>query len=101
VEVTLTKPARKAPSKIVLHLPENRSLVSPADGVTVATRSQQKVRWDFPTVIRRYQKLGQVESNTMSPVCDLIGRIAPGRSRGLMRPGADIANIVFLPKGQP
>lgn len=62
VEVNLTKPTRGAPSKIVLHLPENRPLVSPVDGVTVATRSRQKVRWDFPTVIRQYRKLSQVES---------------------------------------
>jgi hypothetical protein len=66
VEVNITKPTRQAPSKIVLHLPEKLSLVSPVNGVTVVTRSRQKVRWDFPTVIRQYRKLSQVESN-MTP----------------------------------
>jgi hypothetical protein len=63
VEVNLTKPTREAPSKIALHLPGNRSLVSPVDGLTVATRTRQKVRWDFPTVIGRYRELSKVESN--------------------------------------
>jgi hypothetical protein len=57
IELKLSKPARQAPTKIVLHLPGNRPLVSSVEGVTAVTRSSQKVRWDFPAVIACFRKL--------------------------------------------
>jgi hypothetical protein len=57
VEVKLDKPVRQAPVRIVLHLPENRPLQTPLDGVVVVTRKPQTVRWDFPTVIEKYRKV--------------------------------------------
>jgi hypothetical protein len=56
VEVTLNKPTRETPAKIVLHLPSNRPLKKPIDGVNVITRKPQTARWDFPTVVSKYQK---------------------------------------------
>jgi hypothetical protein len=54
VQVELDPPQRNPPKRIVLTLPESRSLVGSLDGVEVVTRSDQKQRWDFPTVIARY-----------------------------------------------
>ena len=59
VQVKLDKPTDRAPAKIVLHLPANRPLETPLDGVAVVARKPQSVRWDFPTVIERYRKLGK------------------------------------------
>jgi len=42
------------PKRIVLHLPESRPLLGSLEGVEVATRSDQKKRWDFPTVVKLY-----------------------------------------------
>jgi hypothetical protein len=55
VQVDLKKPSRQAPARIVLHLPESRPLQTPLEGVTVATRKDQSVKWDFDTVIERYR----------------------------------------------
>ncbi|MCX6927021.1 MAG: discoidin domain-containing protein, partial [Verrucomicrobia bacterium] len=63
VQVDLIRPTRQPPSKIVLHLPANRSLATPLAGVTVAARDPQSVKWDFPTVIARYKKLTGWEVN--------------------------------------
>ena len=54
VEVQLDRPKRRAPKRIVLWLPESRPLAGPLEGVEVAVRSEQKRRWDFPTVVRQY-----------------------------------------------
>lgn len=56
VEVNFTKPTRQPPAKIILHLPSNRPLMKPLDGVAVSTRRPQSVRWDFPAVVHLYQK---------------------------------------------
>jgi hypothetical protein len=56
VEAAWTKPPRQSPSKIILHLPSNRPLLKPLDGVAVASRRPQTVRWDFPTVVNLYEK---------------------------------------------
>jgi GH15 family glucan-1,4-alpha-glucosidase len=54
VQVTLDKPQRKTPKRIVLHLPQSRSLENACEGVEVAARGNQSVRYDFPGVIARY-----------------------------------------------
>jgi hypothetical protein len=59
VQMKFAPPTRQRPVKIVLHLPENRALESKVDGVVVATRKPQAVKWDFPAVVERYRKLGQ------------------------------------------
>ncbi len=55
VEVQLTKPARNPPQRIVLHLPQSRPLVGELAGVEVISRPDQKTRWDFPTIVKKYQ----------------------------------------------
>ena len=57
VRISITAPNRHVPKKIVLHLPESRQLDGDLKGVTVATRKDQNVRWDFPSVIERYRAL--------------------------------------------
>lgn len=55
VRVELDPPKRQPPKRIVLHLPESRPLVGSLEGVEVVTRSDQKKRWDFPTVVKLYE----------------------------------------------
>ncbi|MFB3826542.1 MAG: hypothetical protein ACE15B_07215 [Bryobacteraceae bacterium] len=55
VEVSLAPPKREPPRRIVLHLPASRPLLAPVQGVTVAVRSGQKRRWDFPGIVRHYR----------------------------------------------
>jgi hypothetical protein len=55
VEVKLTKPVRNPPKRIVLHLPASRPLAGTLSGVEVVVRPDQKTRWDFPTVVKKYQ----------------------------------------------
>ena len=57
VAVEFAPPKRNPPKRIVLHLPASRPLVGKLDGVEVAPRSDQKKRWDFPTVISAYEKI--------------------------------------------
>jgi hypothetical protein len=45
---------REAPKKVVLHLPESRPLENPGE-VEVVARPDQKVRWDFESVVARYR----------------------------------------------
>jgi len=54
VEVQFTKPVRNPPKRIVLHLPKSRPLVGTLAGLEVVQRPDQKTRWDFPTVIKKY-----------------------------------------------
>jgi len=56
VRVTLDKPKRQPPKRIVLTLPRSRPLLNQLDGVEVATRSEQTKRWDFPTVVKLYEE---------------------------------------------
>jgi len=56
IEVTLDPPTRRAPARIVLHLPANRRLLNAPADVEVATRSPQTKRWDFPAVAAAYRK---------------------------------------------
>jgi hypothetical protein len=63
VEADLVKPARTAPKRIVLHLPESRPLVKPIEGVDVVVRGDQKERWDYPKVVSLFRK----EKDPQSP----------------------------------
>lgn len=55
VEVKLEPPQRTAPRRIVLTLPQSRPLIGTLKNVQLVTRSDQKQRWDFPTVIAQYR----------------------------------------------
>jgi hypothetical protein len=63
VDVKLTKPARNPPKRIVLHLPTSRPLNGAIAGVDVVVRPDQKTRWDFPTIVKKYR----VETSTPTP----------------------------------
>lgn len=54
VHVELTGPTREPPQRIVLHLPESRPLLNPVNGFSTVRRPDQKMRWDFPTVVEKY-----------------------------------------------
>jgi len=56
VQVDLTPPKRNPPQRIVLSLPKSRPLLGSLPGVEVVQRSDQKKRWDFPTVVDLYQE---------------------------------------------
>ncbi|MEI6783262.1 MAG: hypothetical protein WCQ21_20355 [Verrucomicrobiota bacterium] len=56
VRVDLTPPQCDKPGKIVLRLPVSRPLLAELKGVEVVTRPNQKERWDFPTVVKLYEK---------------------------------------------
>ncbi len=56
VQVQLDPPKRQPPKRIVLHLPKSRPLIGSLPGVEVVVRSDQKKRWDFPTVVKLYSK---------------------------------------------
>jgi hypothetical protein len=59
VRVELTPPRRDKPGKIVLRLPASRPLLGNLEGVEVVTRPDQKQRWDFPTVVKLYERNAQ------------------------------------------
>jgi len=62
VNVELTGPMRETPKRIVLHLPASRPLLNSLSGVSLASRPNQKQRWDFPTVVEKYRaSLGVAE----------------------------------------
>ena len=85
VEVNFTKPTRQAPARIILHPPENRTLTTPLEGVTVVTRRPQTERWDFPTVIERYRKVQGIE--TRRPVSSARPSSPPDRRGNRPRRG--------------
>jgi hexosaminidase len=67
VEVELDPPKRNPPKRIVLTLPKSRPLVGRLDGVELLIRSDQKKRWDFPTVVEQYLQTSDfVEQPTLS-----------------------------------
>jgi len=53
---------RRAPKRVLLHLPESRPPAEPVKGVDVVTRSDQQRQWDFPMVTRRYRDRAVVSS---------------------------------------
>ena len=54
VQVKLDPPKRHPPQRILLSLPKSRPLLGSLPGVEVVRRSEQKKRWDFPTVVDLY-----------------------------------------------
>ena len=69
VEVQLSPPQRTAPARIVLRLPKSRPLLGSLAGVEVLLRPDQKTRWDFPTVVTRYQEQAQA---SLKPIPGLV-----------------------------
>ncbi|MDW8036620.1 MAG: hypothetical protein RMI90_01105 [Thermoguttaceae bacterium] len=57
LKVSLQPPDREKPRKMLLFLPKNRRLLHPVADCDVVYRSPQKIRWDFPTVVRKYEQL--------------------------------------------
>jgi hypothetical protein len=56
VNVTFSAPKRETPQRIVLHLPKSRPLLAAVPGVKVVIRADQKQRWDFPTVVKKFNE---------------------------------------------
>jgi len=56
VEIRFDPPARHKPRRVVLHLPESRPGRAIPPGIEVVPRADQPIRWDFPTVVRTYEK---------------------------------------------
>jgi len=54
VQLKLEAPKRLAPAKVVVHLPQSRPLLNAPKGVEAAQRPDQKQRWDFTTIVKRY-----------------------------------------------
>ncbi|MBN1393447.1 MAG: hypothetical protein JW959_00250 [Pirellulales bacterium] len=54
VEVKYDAPKRRTPIKVILRLPRSRPLIGKLEGVEIATRPDQKKRWDYPTVVDLY-----------------------------------------------
>ncbi|NUQ63518.1 MAG: hypothetical protein HUU20_13655 [Pirellulales bacterium] len=69
VELRIDPPKRQPPKRIVLHLPEARPLVGTIARVETASRSNQKKRWDFQTVVEAYR-------NVAPPVCQEIAGLS-------------------------
>ncbi len=65
VTVKLEGPDREKPAKIILHLPDNRKLVSPLPGVLVELRKPQSVQWDFEKVVNQYQSMQEKPVTTV------------------------------------
>jgi hypothetical protein len=55
IDVKLTKPVRNPPKLIRLHLPASRDLNDSLPGIEIAVRPPQKTRWDFPTIVKKYE----------------------------------------------
>lgn len=54
VRVEWKPPVRTQPDRVLLHLPEGRSLLKAIAGVDVVERSRQAQRWDFAAVVKKY-----------------------------------------------
>ena len=55
VRLILTPPQRSVPKRIVLHLPQSRTLENACDGVEVVFRDDQSRRLDFPGIVAQYR----------------------------------------------
>jgi len=91
VEVALTPPTRRAPKRIVLHLPASRLPVKPVAGVEIALRSAQKKRWDLPAVRALYEKSAAAAKPTPDAVSLTTGKPATC-SHAMWRYPARLAN---------
>ncbi len=83
VTVTFSPPQRRCPKRIVLHLPRSRPPVGSLDGVEVVIRADQKTRWDFPTVVRRYREQAPTSLRPIPGLIDLplVRPLAPAQCR--------------------
>ncbi len=59
VQLTLDRPQREVPKRIVLHLPRSRPLENACPGVEVVVRDNQAGRLDFAGIVARYQETRQ------------------------------------------
>jgi len=71
VKVSLQGPDRQTPQQILLFLPENRRLLEPIPGCRVVYRPVQTQRWDFPTVVRKYEELAPPAQQPIAGVLPL------------------------------
>ncbi|MCX6223420.1 MAG: metallophosphoesterase family protein [Bacteroidia bacterium] len=65
VEIKFDGPVREKPARIVLHLPDNRPLISDIPGVAVETRKPQQVRWDCEKVVDLYRASAEKPVTTL------------------------------------
>ncbi len=56
MRVKFDPPKRNPPRQIVLTLPKSRPLIGSLSGVQLVERSDQKKRWDFPTMVAQYRE---------------------------------------------
>ena len=66
VAIDFEPPKRTAPARIVLHLPKSRPLVGRLPDVEVVARSDQKQRWDFPTIVETYRVIHYADGKTQA-----------------------------------
>ncbi len=103
VQVEFRRPARQAPRRILLHLPRSRPLIGRLDGVEVVPRDDQKVRWDFPAVVRTYQERA---GDLMKPIPGMVplpleANLAADRCRMLDLTAAANTDPFTAPFGVP
>lgn len=81
VEVTLDPPTRRPPRRTVLHLPASRTPLAMPPGVELAARSEQKQRWDFPAIVKRYYETAGPAARPIPGlvVFPLEGQVEPDR----------------------
>ena len=92
VQVELQKPTREKPRRIVLHLPKSRPPIGTLDGVEVATRQDQKTRWDFPTIVRIYREQAATPARPISGLVPLPLRTSLAADRCRLLDLAALAN---------
>jgi hypothetical protein len=85
VDAEFTRPARRAPKRVVLTLPRSRPLLKPLAGVDSVVRDPQPQRWDFPTVVQRYQQTARAGGKPIPGLLSfpLATRPDPARCRKL------------------
>jgi hypothetical protein len=71
VRVKLSKPLERPPQRIALHLPRSRRLIEPIEGVQVVYREAQKQRWDWPTVLTKYEPIAPPLARRIPGLVDL------------------------------
>lgn len=54
VELQWSAPERRAPRRVILHLPETRELLNVVEDLQVVYRRSQSRRWDFAAVVKEY-----------------------------------------------
>jgi len=57
LEVSVNKPKRNPPRRVVLHLPQSRPCRTAPEGIHVVVRPEQSRRWDLPAVVEAYEQI--------------------------------------------